>query len=162
MIHQRANRPESLSVTVLSCDPKGAYARARGALENAIDPDYIAQDVAISQRTLQQLAGAAGDGFRWEWLVHEAMPQAWFLLTETEAFVELYHFGLGRREPGDPNSCIGGRVPILHATAGGGLYQALSEYFDYLVTPGVPGPRETYRVNYFKVRHVLGSSPPRA
>ena len=94
-----------------------------------------------------------------KWFVYDFVPQAWFLLTEREVFVEVYHFGLGLREPKNPDSCVGGRVPMLHAMAGSGLWQALNEYFNFLVTPNTNPEIETLRANYFKVREYM--PPPR-
>ena len=72
--------------------------------------------------------------------------------------MEVYHFGLKRRAPNDPNSCIGGRIPMLHVTAGSGLWQALNEYFDFLTTPHPDGGIEQIRTKYFGGVEIAGSS----
>ncbi|MBI3246663.1 MAG: hypothetical protein HYZ50_09170 [Deltaproteobacteria bacterium] len=151
MIRNRVQRPETFSITVLSCDPTGEYARIRGRLENKVNPNYLQRDIEDSQLCLNQIAYSAKPEFTWLWLTHRAMPQAWFALTETDGFIEIYHFGLGRRDPGDGNSCIGGRIPILHVSAGSSLWQAMNEYFDFLVTPNTDTEIERIRTEYFGV-----------
>ena len=158
MIRSRAQRPEPFTITMLSCDPAGDYARIRGRLENVADPDFLMRDSEDSQRSLKHVAFAAKPEFTWRWLTHRAMPQAWFMLTETEGFIEIYHFGFGLRDPGDNNSCIGGRVPVLHVSAGSSLWQAMSEYFDFLVTPSPNAEVEAIRTGYFGVKDLASGT----
>jgi hypothetical protein len=159
-IRRKAMGQESFSLSVLSAAPDSEYVTVRGTLENAATPDYIATDLAILAGALKQIERAATPGFAVRWHTYSFIPQAWFLITEAEAFVEVYHFGLGRRDPTDPNSCVGGRVPVFHASAGSGLYQALSEYFDYLVTPNVNSKSEQIRTRYFGIKACPLSTVP--
>jgi len=155
--HQSDN---PFTITVLSSEPASNYANVRGILENKINPNYISDEVRSSYRSLLQIAsGARNDCFKFDWYTYDFIPQAWFLLTETEGFIETYHFGLGRRAPNDPFSCIGGRVPIMQFYSGSGLWQALDEYYKFLIEPNSDVSMEQVRQEFFKIKPFNPNSP---
>ena len=153
-IRQKVQQGESFTIKVLSCDPDGDYAHIRGLLENTVNPTYIKMDIRQSQLSLLQITQGATPQFNLKWYTYKFTPQAWFILTDTEGFIELYHFGLSQRAPSDPNSCIGGRVPLLHVTAGSALWQALNEYFEFLISLNKDSRIEPKCIEYFGVESV--------
>jgi|GEM_PF-6919615 len=153
MIRDRATRGDHFAITVLSCEPNGEYAAVRGKVENHINPGCISRDVEDSRASIMQIAAAVpGAEFTWSWYTYDFVPQSWFVITDNEGFVEPYHFGLGLRAPKDPNSCIGGRVPVLYMSAGSSLWNGLNEYFDFLVSPNEDSSVEDLRKGYFRVK----------
>ncbi len=146
------------TINVLSAEPLGSYSQNRGFLENPKYPNYLSDDVNMMHRALHQLSQISSSKVACNCYTYDFTPQAWFILTETEGFVETYHFGLSRRDPTDENSPIGGRVPLLHLTSGSDLWRALNEFFDFLVNENVDKELEKIRKDYFKIKKVFGSS----
>jgi hypothetical protein len=138
-VMKRIESPNSppFDITVLSCDPGGEYASIRQYLETPNTQGSISEEIEETVRHFKSTFRNTGEGnrVRFRWLTYDFTPQCWFLLTDKIGFVEMYHFGLSIKDRGIKGSCIGGRVPLIQCASAATLYDALNQYFDFLVTP---------------------------
>jgi hypothetical protein len=148
---KKAKDNEEYKIEIMLADPDGYGARIRGTKENSDDPECIKRDVENALRGKKKLIKSwqeEGSKRRdnrqskpqWSITVkfYNFVPQAWFVITDEEIFLEPYHMagnGFKSKFPhnfSDNDTCVGGRVPIFTFKKGSTLYEAMSDYFDWL------------------------------
>lgn len=134
------SKPE-LSAQVLLADPEGYGIKIRGQKEDREEPDYIVGDVEDSLRQIGKLRKWHQTKASWslEVRLYNFLPQAWFIITDEEIFLEPYHMADTAHLKKtfcesfhDRDHCCGGRVPIFVAKNESAFYEAMSHYFDWL------------------------------
>jgi hypothetical protein len=139
---QKAKGTEQYNIQIMLADTKGYGSEIRGKRENPDDPVYIQRDVENALRgkaRLEKTWKEKGSQPQWSIAIkfYNFIPQAWFVITDEEIFIESYHMagnGFKSKFPNnftDNDPCVGGRVPIFIAKKGSTLYEAMSDYFDW-------------------------------
>jgi len=143
---ERAHSPSEYRVKILLADPEGYPAKVRGKKEFPQRPNYIKTDTETSWNALEALKlritdalGRVPSTWSVEIRFYNFIPQAWFVITDEEMFLEPYHMAdtntLLQRFPqnfNDVGICCGGRVPIFVVKKDTPLYVAMENYFDWL------------------------------
>ncbi len=148
---QKAKDNEEFNVKVMLAEPQGYGAVVRCAIENPDDPLCVQRDVENVLRGKSSLAkswqreGSIRENNRESqprWFItvkfYNFIPQAWFVITDEEMFIEPYHMagnGFKLKFPSnftDNDPAVGGRVPIFVFNRGSFFYEAMNDYFDWL------------------------------
>jgi excisionase family DNA binding protein len=130
----------SLEVRAILLNPDSTMARARAVLENGMEfadeegyhDSILYEDIRRSHRFLdgqKQLMRTQGaTGFSLHYTLLDFLPPQYVVMTKDECFMETYHFGTTKYEPG---TCIGRRVPMLKLSPDSALYQSLRSQMEY-------------------------------
>ncbi len=131
-VHRSLERGVKFRVMLL--DPRGQAADQRAARELA---NTTVQDI---ERSIQTIQDYMHRNLPIEARVYDFPPQLYMIQTDTDVFVETYHFGriLQRADNRPAPGCIGGLVPCYIARRNpgrdprNGIWDILSDHFEYV------------------------------
>jgi hypothetical protein len=155
---------EEYRIRILLCDPEGWITAVRQSVEAPNDSDWLKRDIAgfvsaIKGLRTQFAANRSESNWSLDAKYYNFLSPAWFVITDSEIFLEVYHLGdIRNLDSQEADDCIGGRVQILVFGSESETYCAFERFHDLLWKQD----KESLGRSEFAVRNIPELEPMRA